>query len=168
MYPTLIEKYIMLWIIIIGLIFLLLIYLLFARLSINIDTGTNRYYIDLNRVFKLYLEYDELEVVKLRLRIFYSNFNFYPLKRSKKKKKKKRKSSLTRKQALQLIKSFKVRDISLDLDTGNCITNAKLFPVFAFLNYRLGDFHINFEGRNRLVLLIENRPIRIIKSFINF
>ena len=155
----------MLWIIIIGLFLLLLIYLLFARLSINIDTGTNQYFIDLKRVFKLYLEFDEIEVLKLRLRMFHSNFNFYPLKKSKKKK---RKSSLSSKQIYQLIMSFRVRNISVDLDTGNCITNAKLFPVFTFLDYKIGNFHINFEGKNKLVLLIENRPIRIIKSFINF
>jgi hypothetical protein len=158
----------MLWIIIIGLLILLLIYLLFARLTINIDTGTNQYYIDLDRVFKLYLEFDETDVLKLRLRMFHSNFNFYPLRKSKRKKKKKRKASLSRKQSYQLIKSFKLRNIYLDIDTGNCITNSKLYPAFALLNIHVGDFHINFTGRNRLVLLIENRPIRIIKSFINF
>ena len=158
----------MLWIVIIGLLILLLIYLLFARLSIYIDTGTNQYYIDLKRVFKLYLEYDEMEVIKLRLRMFHSNFNFYPLRKSKRKKKKKRRSSLNTRQALRLIRSFRVRDVSLDLDTGNCITNAKLYPIFLGMNYTIGHFNINFEGRNRLVLLIENRPIRIIKSFINF
>ena len=159
----------MLWIIIIGLLILLLIYLLFARLSIIIDTRKNQYYIDLDRICKLFLEYDETEVLRLRLRMFHSNFNFYPLKRSKKKKRKKKgRSALTRKQLFNLIRSFRVRDVLLDIDTGNCITNAKLYPAFALLNYRVGDFHINFEGRNRLVLHIENRPIRIIKSFINF
>ncbi len=159
----------MLWFIIIGLLILLLIYLLFARLSINIDTAANQYYIALNGVFRLYLEYDEIEVLKLRLRILHSDFNFYPLRKSKKKKrKKKRRSALSLKQTYHLIKSFKVRNVSVDLDTGNCITNAKLFPVFMCLNYSVGHFNINFEGKNRLVLLIENRPIRIIKSFINF
>jgi hypothetical protein len=135
---------------------------------VNIDTGLNKYYIDLSRVFKLYLEYDELEVLKLRLRMFNSNFNFYPLRKSKKKKRKKKRSYLSRKQATKLIKSFKVRNVWVDLDTGSCLTNAKLYPVFSLLNYSVGHFNINFEGRNRLVLLIENRPIRIIKSFINF
>ena len=159
----------MLWIIIIGLLILLLIYLLFARLFIRIDTGENQYYIYLKRVFKLYLEYDDVEILKLRLRMFHSNFNFYPLKRYKKKReKKKRRSSISSKQIYQLIKSFRVRDVTMDIDTGNCITNAKLFPVFTLLNYSVGNFNINFQGRNKLVLLIENRPIRIIKSFINF
>jgi hypothetical protein len=159
----------MLWIIIIGLLILLLIYLLFARLSIIIDTGKNQYYIDFERVCKLFLEYDETEVIRLRLRMFHSNFNFYPLKRSKRKKRKKKgRSTLTRKQLFNLIRSFRIRDVILDIDTGNCITNAKLYPAFVLLNYRVGDFHINFEGRNRLVLHMENRPIRIIKSFINF
>ena len=53
------------------------------------------------------------------------------------------------------------------MDTGNCILNAKLYPLFALLNYYTGNFYINFQGRNQLVLLVKNRPIDIIKSLIN-
>jgi hypothetical protein len=56
----------------------------------------------------------------------------------------------------------------LDVDTGNCIQNAKLYPAFAFLNHHVGTFHINFEGRVNMVLHMQSRPINIIKSFINF
>ncbi len=69
---------------------------------------------------------------------------------------------------LRLLKSFRIKQFLLNVDTGNCISNAKLYPVFAFLNYRVGGFNINFQGRNQLVLHIQNRPIHIIRSFINF
>ena len=164
----------MLWVILILLLVSIVIYLLFARLSLVIDTSTNRYFVKLQGICSINAESDETEILKLRLHIFFMDFNFYPLRPDKKKKikseKKKKKSrfSLTIKQAYRLIKSFKVKRLHLDLDTGDCITNAKLYPVFSLLNYKLGHFNVNFNGRNKLVLHIQNRPIYIIKSFINF
>lgn len=164
----------MLWVILILLLLSIVIYLLFARISLFIDTSTNQYFIKLQGIFRINAERDETEILKLQLHFFFLNFNFYPLRLDKKKKriseKKKKKSRLhlTFKQAYRLIKSFKVKRFYLDLDTGDCITNAKLYPVFSLLNYKLGHFNVNFNGRNKLVLHIQNRPIYIIKSFINF
>jgi hypothetical protein len=102
------------------------------------------------------------------------HFNFYPLAPDKKKKikseKKKKKSRFpfTFQQGWRLLKSFQIKRFYLDVDTGDCITNAKLYPIFSMVNYQGGNFNINFKGRNKLVLDIQNRPIYIIKSFINF
>ena len=71
------------------------------------------------------------------------------------------------KKVRRMLRTFKVKEFLLDFDSGNCITNAKLYPVFVYLNYQIGGFHINFQGRNQLVLQLHNRPIHIIKSFIN-
>ena len=164
----------MLWVILILFLLSIVIYLLFARVSLFIDTSTNQYFIKLQGICKINAERDETEILKLRLHIFFLDFNFYPLhpdkkkKRKSKKKKKKSRFSLTFKQTKLLIKSFKIKRFYLDLDTGDCITNAKLYPVFALLNYKMGHFNINFNGRNKLVLHIQNRPVYIIKSFINF
>jgi len=68
---------------------------------------------------------------------------------------------------MRFLKSFKVKKLLLNIDTGNCILNAKLYPFFSLLNYQIGNFSINFQGRNRLALEVENRPIDIIKSIIN-
>lgn len=162
------ENSIMLWIVIISILLLLLIYLLFATLTIYIDTGTDSYYIEYKWIVRIFAESDQDDILKLRFHTLFSDFNYYPLKTKKKKHKKKKRSSLSSKQMLRIVRSFKIREVAMDLDTGNCITNAKLYPVFAYLNYKFGKFNINFEGKNRLVLLIENRPIHIIKSFINF
>ena len=164
----------MLWVILIVLFFSIIIYLLFARIILFIDTSTNQYYLKLQGICKINVFRDETEILKLQLHLLFFYFNFYPLNSSKKKKrnpgKKKKKSRfyLTYKQAYYLIKSFKVKHFYLDLDTGDCITNAKLYPIFSLLNYRAGYFSINFNDRNKLVLNIQNRPIYIIKSFINF
>tara|TARA_R110000787_G_scaffold96415_6_gene199811 strand:+ start:1784 stop:2278 length:495 start_codon:yes stop_codon:yes gene_type:complete len=164
----------MLWVFLILLFLSIVIYLLFARISLFIDTSVNRYFIKLQGICSINAERDEAEILKLRLNIFFFNFNFYPFRPDKKKtikpKKKNKRSrfSLTFKQAYRLIKSFKIKRFYLDLDTGDCITNAKLYPVFLLLNYKRGNFNINFNGRNKLVLHIQNRPVYIIKSFINF
>lgn len=163
----------MLWVILILLLFSIIIYLLFARITLFINTSTNQYFIKLQGICKINAEINETEILKLHLHLFILNFNFYPLrpdkkkKRKSKKKKKKSRIHLTFKQAYRLIKSFKVKRFYLDLDTGDSITNAKLYPVFSLLNYKLGNFNVNFNGRNKLVLHIQNRPIYIIKSFIN-
>ena len=164
----------MLWVILILLLLAIVIYLLFARISLVIDTSTNRYFLKLQGICVINAERDEAETLKIRLNFFYFNFNFYPFRRDNKKiiktKKENKKSRfpLTFKQAYRLFQSFKIKRFYLDLDTGDCITNAKLYPLFALLNYKRGHFNINFNGRNKLVLHIQNRPIYIIKSFINF
>lgn len=160
----------MLWVILILLLISIIIYLLFARLSLVIDTSTNRYFLELQGIGSINAEKDATEILKLRMHIFFLDFNFYPLRPDKKKKIKKKKSRfpLTIKQSYRLIKSFKIKRFYLDVDTGDCITNAKLYPVFSLLNFRKRQFNINFNGRNKLVLHIQNRPINIIKSYINF
>tara|TARA_R110000772_G_C13190678_1_gene429019 strand:+ start:64 stop:558 length:495 start_codon:yes stop_codon:yes gene_type:complete len=164
----------MLWVILILLLLSIVIYLLFARISLLIDTSTNRYLLKLQGICSVHAERDETEILKLRLQVFFMHFNFYPLAPDKKKKikpaKKKKKSrfSFTFQQGWRFLKSFQIKRFYLDLDTGDCITNAKLYPIFSMVNYKGGNFNINFRGRNKLVLDIQNRPIYIIKSFINF
>lgn len=159
------------------LLFLLLIYLLVAPLVLYIDTVSNTYYFQYKGVAKATVLADEKEVIKIRLHVFFIRFNFYPLRKKKEavdskriengESARKRKKSINLKTGLRLLKSFKIRKFLIDIDTGDCIANAKLYPFFAFLNYRLGGFRINFEGRNQLILEMQNRPIYLIKSFIN-
>jgi len=66
----------------------------------------------------------------------------------------------------RVLRSFKIKNLIIDIDTGDWTLNAKLYPIFSFLNFTVGSFNINFEGRNRMVLHMQNRPISIIKSFI--
>ncbi|WP_299113919.1 hypothetical protein [uncultured Winogradskyella sp.] len=145
------------------------IYLLLMPIIIVIDTISGKYYIQLKGLAKASIVYDEKEILKIKLRAFFLNFNFYPFRvRLSPKQSKKPKKSMDFRIGLKIIKSFKVKQFYLNLDTGNCITNAKLYPFFAFLNYYKGGYNINFTGQNTLQITIENRPIRIIKSFINF
>ena len=102
-------------------------------------------------------------------------FNMFPVTWRFKKKEKKKKPQKHRKKRIpnlrtvtNLLRSFEVKTFAADIDTGNCLINARYFPVVAFLNFYFGtNLGINFQGKNRLVLHIRNRPIYILRSFIN-
>ncbi|WP_299215347.1 hypothetical protein [uncultured Aquimarina sp.] len=157
-------------------LFIIAIYILLLPIVICVDTNANEYYIQLKGLAKASIEEDKEEVIRIKLKMLFLNFHFFPLKKIglvkkkkvKKKSTKKRKNRINIRTGLRLLKSFKVKKMLLDIDTGDCISNAKLYPVFAFLKYYTkGSFNINFDGRNEMALYVQNRPIHIIKSFIN-
>lgn len=149
--------------------------LLLAPIYIYINTQTNQYYIQLLGLAKANFEKDDAELFRIRLNILFFNFYMYPLKKkdSNKENKIKNRHSLKSKKRISIrkvyniLKTFKVTQFYINIDTGNYILNAKLYPLFALLNYSTEKFYINFQGQNQLVLLVKNRPINIIKSFIN-
>lgn len=154
----------------------LIFYLLFAPIEMGVDTKSNSYFLKYGGIFKAILMEDKEELVKVRLRMAFLNFYFYPLKEIVKKKeagkklpqaRSKRRKQMKIKTLGRLIRSFTIKQFNLNLDTGDCVRNARLYPLFVFLNRYRGGFHINYLGENSLLLRVENRPVRIIKSFIN-
>ncbi|MEN8789621.1 MAG: hypothetical protein ABF293_02870 [Flavobacteriaceae bacterium] len=166
----------MLWLII-GILFIsLILYVLFLPLELVINTIQNQYYIRAGAIAKARFAIDENYLFRIELKALGIPHTIYPLRKKKKIKKdskpEKKKRSRRFKWSyvntgIRLIRSFELKQFALSLDTGNCITNAKLYPVFAFLNYKGGNFQVNFKGENQLHLHLQNRPIRIVKSFIN-
>ncbi len=156
---------------------ILVTYLLLMPIILSVNTTTNDYYIQLKGLAKANIEGHEEELIRIKLKVFFMTFYFFPIneyykrKRIKKLKPKKHKTKSRKRfgllKGLKVLNSFKVKKFTLDLDTGDVITNAKLYPAFALLNYHLGGFNINFEGRNQLAVRLQNRPIDIIKIFIN-
>ena len=156
---------------------ILVTYLLLMPIILSIDTSNNEYYIQLKGLVKAYVEPHEEEIIRIKLNVFFMRFYFFPIdeiiKRNKtkklkpKKNKTKRKRSFSASKGMKILKTFKVKQFVIDMDTGDVIQNAKLYPAFAFFNYYKGGFNINFEGRNILVVRLQNRPIDIIKVFIN-
>ena len=166
----------MLWTLLGILLFLFMLYLLFVPLDIVINVAKNQYFVRIWGLAKVALEGHETEFLRLKLNTLFTRFYFYPLRKKKKEQKKKidKKSGKRRniqsnlKSGLQVLKSFKVKKLLVDIDTGDCIENAKLYPAFAFLNHHVGTFQVNFDGRVNMVLHLQSRPVNIIKSFINF
>jgi len=149
--------------------------MLLVKIDLMIDTNTNQYYIQLRGLAKASIEKHPVEMLRIKLNLFFINYYFYPLryiginenKRKVTKKNKKTKSKIGLRKGLRLLKSFKIKRFDLNIDTGDYTLNAKLYPLFLFLNNGVRHFHVNFENRNQFVLHIQNRPIDIIKSFIN-
>mgnify|MGYP001823335250 CR=1 FL=1 len=163
--------------ILIGLL-LVVIAFLFVPIVLFIDTQTEQYYVRLGALAKASVEADETEIVLIKLKIAFLRFTFYPLRVKEKPKDKMskvkrspRKRGMKGYKAIRMgtrvMRTFTVKRLLVDIDTGDCISNAKLYPVAALLNYKIGGFHVNFEGRNRLALHLQNRPIYMIRSFIN-
>ena len=156
---------------------LCLFYLSMMPIVLFIDTKTNQYYLQVKGLVKASIESHEEELFRIRLQLFFLSFYFYPLRNivlgNKKKliksvnNKRKIGKGISLEKGLRMLKSFKVKRFLFDIDTGDCILNAKLYPLFAMLNYHVGGFSVNFEGRNRVELHIYSRPIYLIKSFMN-
>ncbi|MCA0133704.1 hypothetical protein [Winogradskyella alexanderae] len=153
----------------------LVLYLLFVPILLVIDTRTNNYSVRLKGLISASVLADDQEVFKIQMRILGFELYLHPLK-TKRPKATKKTSSVEKKPSknrfqfktiVRLIRTFKIKQFYLNLDTGDCIGNAKLYPAFAFLNFYIGGFHINFTGQNTLVLVVENKPIRLIRSYIN-
>jgi len=161
--------------IVITIFILLLVSLLLAPIIVCIDTSSNQYYLQLQGLIKANLEKHDTEIFRIRLNVLFMKFYIYPLKKKRINKQKKsnkehlskHKKHISFSRSFKILRTFKIKQFFIDMDTGNCILNAKLYPLFALLNYNTGNFHINFQGRNQLVLIVKNRPIDIIKSFIN-
>ena len=164
----------MYWIIILILLLLLILYLLLTPIVLFIDTATNQYYIQLKGLAKASVEKHVEELIRIKLKITFLSFYFYPLRKKSLPKAKKiiKKSAVNKRKRIgirkifRMLRSFKVKRFLIDIDTGDCMTNAKLYPFYGILNYKTGTFNINYEGRNRMAVFMENRPIYIIKSFI--
>ena len=153
---------------------ILLMYLLWMPILILIDTRNKLYSVQIHRIARIFLVLDELEILEIRVQVFRMNFRFFPLKmRSKSKKEIKKKKSSKKKRfnaktGLQIIRSFRIRTFRMEVDSGDFVLNAKLYSLYGLVESRTRNVQINFQNRNSLLLILENRPLYILKSIINF
>lgn len=169
------QIFIVLLVAFISLFIVLVIIVLFTPIVLCLDTTTNQYYLQFKGLAKASFVAHEEEILQIKLKIFFWKKDVYPLRSIRSFKSKKKSKSKPRKflpsndfrKGMRILKSFEIKQLSVNIDSGDVITNAKLYPIFTLLNYKYGNFNINFEGRNQLALFIQNRPIHIIKSFIN-
>ena len=87
-------------------------------------------------------------------------------KEKKPKKKKKRKSPISFRKFLRILRTFKILEWQLDLDTDDYVVNGWLYPVFLFLNRSGKRFQINFRGHFYWRMVIENRGYRVLWAFL--
>jgi hypothetical protein len=162
---------------VIGILLLVIfVYLLLMPLELCIDSYRGKYYLQIGFLARLSVEKDPAELLRLHLKVLFLNFFWRPSDLSapgrwKKKPSKKeissKKRKITLRQGRRLLQSFKVKAFRLELDTGNPLLNAQLFPLSFLWGTHVGKVGINFMGRNNILLQIANRPIYILNAFIN-
>lgn len=160
------------------LIFLLIIlavfsYLLFAPFYIEINSISGLCGIRLQRLASAKLILAD-NLLKIDLHIIGWRKQIDPFEKHAKRKeetvvqkKKKQRTLFSISRVKALIKSFKVNNFYLNIDTGNLQLNGILFPCFYWLgNYSGKPIAINFLNKNEIILEIENNLARIIRAFI--
>ncbi|WP_350285345.1 hypothetical protein [uncultured Croceitalea sp.] len=145
---------------------------LLLPMELYVDTAKNQYYFTFRGLAKMWLESDPTEILKIGLKVFFYTHYFYPLRKKKKTKQLKKRNKKRKRwpigQIWALLRTFKLKRFWLDVDTGDCILNAKLYPLFSFASFYGLPCHINYNDTNRMVLQVQNRPIDLLKSFINY
>lgn len=153
-----------------------LIYVLLMPLELVIDSYTGQYHLRVGFLARLSLEKDPAELLRLHLQVLFLNFYWRPSeiqawgrqkKQSKVETKGRKKPRMTLTRVRQILGSFRVKALSLEIDTGNPVLNARLIPLSYMLGRRSGAIGINFCNRNFILLHVTNRPIKILKAFIN-
>jgi hypothetical protein len=176
-----------------ALLLLLFLWAILTSFILYINTEQNIYYLKLTSIVKIQLLFDE-ELFLFRLRIFFLNFKFNPLKFYKKKKikaekeekegkeekedkdkpdrKRKKKRMFTFSQARRMvrdiIRSFNVKVLKAEIDSGDVVTNAYLVPAFVFANRNNINLSANNSGLNSLELKLQNRIIKLLYIFLKY
>jgi hypothetical protein len=145
-------------------------------LELYLDSYQERYYLRMGILARASVEKDPVELLRLHLKVLFMNFYWRPsdLKTARKKPAKTKKVRSSRKVkkfnislVRRLLRSFKVRRFRLEIDTGDPVLNARLYPLLFLLDRQAGDIRLNFVNRNHLLLQLTNRPIRLLNAFIN-
>lgn len=156
----------MIWYIIISLFVALLLWILLGPVIIFLNTGTRRYLLALPGIFKAVVV-PSTDVFYIRVWIFFIPFRFNPFqgkteKRKEKPRKPGRKWRLKKlaggKQIISdVVRSIRIRKLSLDIDTDDFMLNAWLVPVFSLVNSGDIQMRVNFEGTSSLLLELRTR-----------
>lgn len=162
----------MIWLITLLILIIFLCWLLIAPVIMEIDTRVPHAGLRWVSIGNVKIWYDEewwisIEIFFFRKTIRFSNMKSKSRKAVKTKVKKKQKgktiSNLVK--IIRVIKTFRVTEWHLAVDTNDSILNAQLYP----LNYWRGIYghlHINFNEENFLFVRIRNRPWKILYAFI--
>lgn len=162
-----------------ALLFLLvgfLTYLLVMPLELCLDSYRGTFFLRLGVLARLGVEKDPVDFMRLHLKVLFLHFYWRPAEaaswaRPRKKptpgSRGRKPRGLSLERWVKLLKTFRVKSFRLELDTGDPVANARLFPLFYLLGQRAADVGINFLGRNHVSLQIVNRPIYILNALFN-
>ncbi|WP_266367204.1 hypothetical protein [Tellurirhabdus rosea] len=160
---------------ILSLLGLILGWLLVARLAVVIDTDARLYLLQWQGVASARMVADGH--VRLWVLGWTRTINPWqretrpasavPAKKAKSRRTGPRPSFRTlRRKGLAVLRSFRVHEFYVNLDTDNYLTNAYLYPVMGVLSGPNRRFRINFNGDLTVRLRMENRLYRIVLALL--
>ena len=68
--------------------------------------------------------------------------------------------------AIRVMRTFRVTQWEMDVDTGDYVWNAWLYPVGHWMSKGNRHIRVNFRGENEWLLTVENRLYRIVYALI--
>jgi len=158
------------WIIIIICIVSGFTYLLFAPVFIEINTASELFRIRFHQLLSATLLFTEKSIlIELKLVRWSTQVNLFATQKKTVEPviKERKRKNISVSTVIALIKSFRIKEFLLTLDTGNMPLNGLLFPAFQLLGKRFKqNISINFLNNNILILQIENKIAWILWVFI--
>ncbi|MEQ1677535.1 MAG: hypothetical protein ABL876_12580 [Chitinophagaceae bacterium] len=163
----------MIWLIgIAAFLVLILCWLLIAPLLLEVDTRVPQASFRWRSIGKMRIWYDgdwrlSMQVLFFRKTICLSEMKSKPRpeKVAAPKRKRKKNGKKTMLKMIRVLRTFRVTEWRLAIDTGDYTRNAQLYPM-NFLPYAFKHLDINFRDENYLVLQIRNRPWKMIYAFL--
>ncbi len=156
-----------------SILFLILLYFLFAPICLELNSNKGLYILRYHKLASASLFYSNSSVF-LRVKIIWWKRIIDLLEKNEVKPKKRvegkikgARSKVSGKVILAMIKSFKVNQFYVNIDTGNMPLNGMLYPVFLLGKKYNTTIMINFKGDNEVLINIENNAFRLLKSYLS-
>ena len=167
------------------LLLLLISWLLWARLVVCVNSYQRRYFVSFGGLITVKPVSNDQEFL-LEVKLPFYRFQVDPFeKRSEKSKAKKKDKPATKKKSprekgrqlnfafylkagIDALKTFTVKRLKLDVDTGDFVLNAKLTPVVVLLSRGPAEVQVNYMGRTDIWIEIEHQLVRLVPLVIRF
>lgn len=159
----------------------LVCYLLFAPILIEINSISGVCRMQFHRLAEFAISWrQEAPILKLTIAWWQKEMNLFSIRKTtavekvgpaheerKPAGKSKRSLRMGLSKGIGIVKSFKVRECYISLDTGNMPLNGILYPWFYLLSYYFRKpIQINFYGEEVFIISIENNMARIALAYL--
>lgn len=161
------------WLLVPAFLIIVLLFLLLSPVIIDLNSETGKCELRWSAFGSMKLILDD-EKFLLRFRIAGYRFTIDPAERKykppvKKAERKQRRGNMTLVQIIgksqALLQSFQVRDFHFDFDSNDFLLNSWLYPVVHWIDPSHRKWNINFNGRNTVMLKIENNLWRLLRAW---
>lgn len=160
------------WIVILSFLLFFLFWILLSPVVFEIDTRLPRATLQWTGIGNAWIWYDEEWWFSFRILFYQKEILLSEIKRKNKSEKNREKSQRPKKnriwlfkKIIKVIRSFKIKEWQVGIDTGDFVRNAQLYPI-NFVPTTFRHLYVNFHGDTFLFIRIQNNVWRIIYSLI--